>query len=343
MTSITDGWGADPPAAKNPRQTSGFVVAAQIVLYGLLALAFGLGSPVIRVGAGCALLLALLGNWHGGVQHLLCSLGLLLAIWLAPCLGAPLGEATAAEGNLPPAVAQALAMLFVAITVAGVFSMLGRRLTRSLRRRPRLNAANRVSGALLGSAEGALVAVCGCWLLATFEAPLETLRLKLAAGPNPTHNWIARQLAGCQTALRNDPAGRWLAQHNPLAQVPAVQTAQLVADLVADPGRLLAAIEAGRLDRLAGLPEVRRHVEAFRSDPLMQEALRQGDLSAILTSPQLRAMAADRELHRTLLAQRDEIRRALDGADYDDRNGEAQQLDAAARREVRNWPTELGG
>ena len=111
-----------------------------------------------------------------------------------------------------------------------------------------------------------------------------------------------------------------------LCRLPAVQSAQVVAELAADPSGVMAAVEEGELDGLAELPEVKRYVEAFQDDPAMKEALRQGDVGAVMKSRHVRSMLTDRALHGALLAHRDELRRAVGRPEY------ARELSGVAER-----------
>ena len=115
--------------------------------------------------------------------------------------------------------------------------------------------------------------------------------------------------------LRKTPVGRWVTQNNPLAGVSVVQDAQFAAEMAADSDRLLAAYDAGRLDTIANLPEVRAYVEAFQNDPAMMQAWQRGDTAAIMGSPQVRAMLTDADLRRVLLVHREDFRRAINTAD----------------------------
>ena len=298
--------------APRPRAKLWPVILFRLGLYGALVAAFVYGGPVIRAAAVCAVPLALLADCAGGLRHTTQMLGLGVAFWLAPAFGGALGGVVSSLGNVSPLMARGVGVLLIGLGIVIAFAAAGYVLSRKLKTRPRLRGFDHVCGALMGTAEGALVVACCCWLLAVFETPMETMRAKLArSDQHSAQVWILDHLAEARVAIAGDPVGRWVTQANPLTNVSAVQDAQFAAEMAADSDRLLAAFDAGRLDAIADLPEVRSYVEAFQNDPAMMRAWEQGDTAAIMSSPQVRAMLTDADLRRVLLAHREDFRRAI--------------------------------
>jgi len=316
---------------------TGYLAAFRILLYSSLALAAVFGGPVVRTVGICALPLALIGDLDGGVRHAFRLGGLTLAIWLAPRLGAPLGDLISGYAGVGTMVGNVAGMLVMGLAAVVVIGAVGAALSRRVKSRPHAKALNHMVGGLIGTAGGAAGVVVACWLLAALSGPIEALRQRIPAGASTPQAQLLGALATINTTIRSDPSGRWLVQNNPLEEAEAVQTMQLAVEIAAEPRRLLAAIDNGDLKEIAELPAVRKYVVAFENDPTMKEALRQADIGAILRSPHVQAMIADRALHDALRAHRDVLRRALSGRKDVAATADALGGGPRAGFEIRNW------
>ncbi|MGD8453556.1 MAG: CvpA family protein [Phycisphaerae bacterium] len=324
------------------RRTPRFVGVFRILLYLALVLGFTFGGPVIRAATLCALPLCLLGDWDGGARHVLRIAMLIVAAWAAPVFAIQLGTLLSSLVNVPPAmvpVAGYALMAIVALVLAGILSGGVQRL---IRKRPVLNGINHVAGAALGAGEGvALVVVC-CWMLAVFAKPLAVLRAQLPPGVQSAPRVLLDTLAEATAVVREDPAGQWLVRDNPLAKVPAVRKAAVLAELGANPARVWAAVQDGRLRQITNLPEVRRHVDAITSDPNLMAAMEQNDLATLLNSAQARQILADDKLQTVLVARQAEMQAAIDehfspeevAALEAEARRQAEQVDPAVRAEI---------
>ena len=330
----------EPPDIR--RRTPRYVHAFRALLYFSLFMAVAWGGPVIRAAALCALPLALWSDREGGLRHLLRIGALTLAVWLAPSAAPALGDLISSLFNVPGTIAIVGGFALLALGVITLAGFVGRRIARRLRKHPHFKGADHILGGLVGSAEGVLVVVVGCWLLVTFEGPIESLHRRLPADQGGTQSWVVDTLYEMHATVRNDDTGQWLTRTNPLEEIPVVQTAQMVAEFTTDPGQVLAAIDEGRLNAVAELPEVKRYVQAFEEDTALKQALQRGDVTAIINNPHVRSMLNDRDLHRALLAHRDEIRRAVGKPDYKRLEREARRLDPGTRRTIKDLAKRYG-
>jgi hypothetical protein len=147
--------------------------------------------------------------------------------------------------------------------------------------------------------------------LAHAQNPAAGAQQQIVAGAQQIQQRILKSLAQVNAAVRDDPVGRWLLRRNPLEHLTPVRTAGLVLDVAADPGALLSALDDGKLDAIAALPEVRKYTEAIENDRELRDALERQDFAAVLSHPLIKAMLADSQLRRALLDNVDELRRAL--------------------------------
>lgn len=292
-----------------------YVWPFRIVLHGCLVNAALWGGPVVRAAALCAIPLALLYDLGGGLRHLVHVAGLTLAVWLGANVGDALGAAVTSGLSVPPAVGYAAGLALPGVATLLLAGVAGRRLARTIRRRPHWRGVDHLLGAALGVAEGALLVVVLCWLLAAFRTPLENLRARLPQQTGGLHNWLLDAFSDLDAVVQRDPAGRWLTRRNPLESLPAVQAGQVAMEIASAPEALLAALDAGRLDELAQLPEMRKYVQAVEDDQTLTDAIQRQDVAALLRHPTVKAMLKDRDLHRALLAHRDALRTALAGTE----------------------------
>ncbi|GEM_PF-2206940 len=305
-----------PPAAAGARSTPLPLVAFRLLLYGGLLAAAVWGSPLLRVAAICAIPLALLVDWEGGVRHVLRWGGVALAMWLAPHYGSRLGDVVSTHWGLSSTIGNLAGIAISATVIIALAAILARLASRHVRRGRFTGACDHMLGGILGSAEAGLAVVTVCWLLAAFSGPIATLRARTQqqqqlATSQPSQQRIINTLSNLGTAVRGDPTGQWLLQRNPLEKSAPVQTAGLMLELTADPGALLSAADQGRLDAIAALPEVRKYIEAIERDPQLREALQNQDIVAVLSHPLIKSMLADAELRRALLENLEQIREAL--------------------------------
>ncbi|MFH1748497.1 MAG: hypothetical protein ABIG44_15795 [Planctomycetota bacterium] len=286
----------------------------RVFLYSTLLLVAIFGGPIVRAAALCALPLALLTDWDGGLRHLVRVAGLTAMVCLAPGPGIAIGKTLGASFNIPGSLAPIVGVLLIILAIMLLGLLLKGRISVFLCRRPRMRAADHAVGGLLGAAEGAAIVVVGCWMLAALDNPLQSLIAKQNAASTPVQKWILSTLSGARDAVKTDPAGQWLVQRNPIDKVPGIQTIQLAAEVAVEPQTLATAIHDGYLNNIAELPEVRRYVEAIQEDEALKDALRCGDLLAVTQSPHLQQMLTDDQLHAVLVAHRDEIHAALEKA-----------------------------
>jgi uncharacterized membrane protein required for colicin V production len=290
-------------------------VAFRLLLYGGLLAAAVWGSPLLRVAAICAIPLALLVDWEGGVRHVLRWGAVALAMWLAPQYGSRLGDVVSTHWGLSSTIGNLVGIAIIATVIIAMGAILARLASRHVRRGRFTGACDHMLGGILGSAEASVAVVTVCWLLAAFSGPIATLRARTQqqqlATSQPSQQRILNTLSNLAAAVRGDPTGQWLLQRNPLEKSAPVQTAGLMLELTADPGALLSAADQGRLDAIAALPEVRKYIEAIERDPQLREALQNQDIVAVLSHPLVKSMLADAELRRALLENLEQLRKAL--------------------------------
>lgn len=303
---------SDPPE-HGAQRTPGFVPVFRVVLFASLIAAFVVGGPVARVAAVSAAIFAVFGDLDGGVRHTLRVVGLGVAIWLAPGLGAPIGEWLASQFAVPVLLAKVVGTLAAGIGVLIGIGLLGRFVRGFTRRRPRLYGFDRVFGGAVGAAEGALLIAAGCWTLAIFEEPLRLMRYQFAQDHTAPSSirWMVQRLDDFNAVVRRDPTGRLVRRVNPLPDMPVVQVIQQVAEVVAEPEVFSALVQSPELREISQLPVVKKHLDAIQNDQKLKSALENRDFATVLQSPQWLAMLNDRELFDTIMSRAADIRSAM--------------------------------
>ena len=107
-----------------------------------------------------------------------------------------------------------------------------------------------------------------------------------------------------------EPSDRWRGMMF-LPAVPLVQTVTQVVEVMAEPETLTALMHSPELKEIAGLPAVKRHLDAISADPKLKRALENRDIATVMSSPQWSAMLNDGELFDTIMSRAAAIRGAL--------------------------------
>ncbi len=278
------------------------------LLYGGLLLVGLAGSKVTTVLVIAVGLLTLWGDLDGAARHILRMLGFAAAVVFAPLLAAPLAGWLAPQTGLPLTFVQIGSAVVVGLLVILLAGAVAKRVARRIHRHPVGNAVDRGFGTLVGAGEGALVVALTCWTVGLFEPELDRIRSARAASSMTPPAGPADLIVRSADALRNDPIGRALMDHNALANVPLLQQFQQAARLALDPAALDRAVRSGgSLEEFVRLPVVKRHLDGIYADPQMRDAIRRRDLFTIMQSRQFTAMLSDQELHKTVVANWDTL------------------------------------
>lgn len=323
--------GAAVPPELNPLAgTAGFIWTFRFCVYGGLLVALWLGGPVVRTGAVASMVFTLLADRAGALRHVLHLAALPLLLILSVTVGLPLGNWIATWLDMAAPVAVALGVLLVVVAGLTCTRCLGNQFTRYINKRRYAYVLNRVLGSLLGLGEGALLAVVLCWVFAVFGPALH-LHILALAQRQPA---LARQLAyfdRLRVALRDDPLGRRLDEHNPLREMPVVMTVAALGELSAEPGLFWRIVKDGQLDELLEIPVVRAHYDRIKADEGARTAIEHRDLRALLMSNHFSLALNDRKLCSALAERWPDIRARVAQEDVELAHRFADTLDPEAR------------
>lgn len=309
-----------------------FLWTCRVLLYSAFLLGFAFGGPVLRVTAVAAAVCTLFADWDGFLRHSVRLLSFGVAVWAAPFIGGPLGDFVGGQAGLPTIAARAIGMVVAGLVIMFVLGLLGRGLGRLAKRNSTAHCADHLGGMMLGMGEGVLIVATGCWLLATLDAPLEFLQPQGAqAGQVSVANGFVAKLAAAREAVRNDPAGRLFTRVNPIKEIPAIKTVSEMAEATTNPEALASVRQAQEFKEFVAMPEVKKHLDAFRSDKNLQAAIERRDIGAILGSDQFSAMMRDEKLHEAVVNNWSELRAAFGRPDYGKMKEMAKSLDPGTR------------
>lgn len=301
--------------------TPKFVWTFRLVLYAALAGAIALGSPVTRAAAVAALFFAILADHDGLIRHLCKVAGLGVAIWQAPLLGWPTGAWLAARSGMSLLTTQCGATLVAGLIIVFLGGQVGRILSVAPSRHAFSHGVNKVLGGLLGCGEGVLLVAAVCWTLAAFAtSPAQALGQSSAAVSLVDENQAASLVNSLNASIQADPTGELLLQYNPLPEIDVFKTMQDAAAVTASPENLEAFIEGDTMREFCALPVVKKHIDAFQTDPELRTAVQRRDIAAIMQSEQFRAMLEDAELHQTVMDRWDELTAAMTEVDSGESN-----------------------
>ncbi|MGE0480846.1 MAG: CvpA family protein [Phycisphaerae bacterium] len=301
-------------APRRRSATPGWVWTVRAVLFTLLFAAAVFGGPVVRVAAIAAGVFALWGDRDGCARHALRIAGFGLAVGLAPRAAGPATNLLAHFFGLTPAHAQLGGVVGTGAAILLAIAILSSVVNRLIRLNATMVAANRVTGALFGVGEGALLVATVCWFAHTFEQPLAAMASRIDAESFPVQKALVSTLDRVRCETARDPLGPWLLSLNPLARIRAVDDARNVATVAADPQAAQLLADDPRMAAFFELPVVRRHVEAFRHDDSIREAAKRKDMMAIMASPQFTALLTDAELRAALCDRWPELSAAFAAA-----------------------------
>lgn len=310
--------------------TAGFIWTFRICVYGGLLVALWLGGPVVRTGAVASMVFTLLADRAGALRHVLHLASLPLLLLLSATVGLPLGNWIATWLDMAAPVAVALGVLLVVVAGLSCTRCLGNAVTKHINKRRYAYVFNRVVGSLLGLGEGALLAVVLCWVFAVFGPALH-LHILALAQRQPA---LARQLAcfdRLRVALRDDPLGQRLDEHNPLRNIPVVMTVAALGEVSAEPGLFWRIVKDGQLDELLAIPVVRAHYDRIKADEGARTAIEHRDLRALLMSNHFSRALNDRKLCSALAERWPNIRARIAQEDIELAHRFADTLDPAAR------------
>jgi hypothetical protein len=241
-------------------------------------------------------------GWRRGVIRqgvsLLALIGAICAAIYAGPLLAPAIPALGFPVFLRPLVAGALIILLIWGTIATVSSIIFRKTDEQEVGLVRMTYG--LGGAFLGLLLGLLLlGVCG-WgvrIAGSLADGLQTgAKVKSTAkGLPPPVPAETRALPSLKKIIEESPLSEWFAKADPITPEWYPRLVKI--------GRILASPAASeRLFADPAFANVARnsHLASIRSDPVLQEAIRSGDLWTLLRSPKVRAAAADTQLQTTM-------------------------------------------
>jgi|GEM_PF-4500275 len=329
---------ATPPIESHPAPgprpdplagTGYFLWTFRLCVYGLLLLAMVLGGAATRMASVLAALLVPLADRGGAVRHTLHLLGFIAGLVLIPLVGIPLGRTLSQTVGSPVGVLAG--SLLVSLAPVLLSLSLGRRATHLLKRHRYWYVLNRSGGALLGVAEGGVLALLACWAFHLFGPALQMYGDRLRV----THPTVATMLANLGSfgaaLISDDPLGRWSTRANPLQCAPSLVALAATAEVTADRETFWHAYYEGLFDDLLSEPAISRHYLAFRADPTLRRAAKMRDLTTLLSSPQYTAAINDDEFCRALARHWPALRARATDAKVERLHRMAAQLDDQAR------------
>jgi hypothetical protein len=317
-------------APRPPHEAAAFLWTFRVCVYGLLLIAIVLGGPVVRIAAIAGGIFAVVADRAGAVRHILHLACLPILIILARKWGLPLGTWLVEKQGLAAPVGLVAGVAAIIIVGVLITAVVGHTLTGRLNKNRYLYVLNRAGGSLLGVGEGALFAAVLTWLLCVFGPTLYLHGLALTER-YPRAAEALGYLHSLRVTLREDPAGRWLQNTNPLEKVPQIATVAALGELSADPGLFWRIVEAGELRKWLEDPLIRQHFETVKADPEVREAIDRRDLRTLLRSPHLTAALEDDALCRAIADRWPDLRARLAREDVNRARQLAARLDGDAR------------
>src|SRR2546423_14915486 len=85
------------PDIQSTSRGGGFLLFFRLLLVGALLAAFVMGGPVVKTAAVASALMAFFCDRDGALRNLIRLGGFVLAVWIAPRFGSPVGSAPAAH------------------------------------------------------------------------------------------------------------------------------------------------------------------------------------------------------------------------------------------------------
>lgn len=295
-----------PVQRTSNRSVSAVLWVFRLALCAAAGWAFYSGGTVQRCIATVVLLLGLLGERMGAVRQILHLVALPVAVFVGFMAGWPLGVSLGPALGLTTPLAGTFGALMLGVVTIGMSSLVAGGLSRAAARHWFTHILNHIGGGVVGVAEGGLLALTACWLLAIF-GPSLARQAQAVQTQQPRLAEVLTQVGRAHAALAHDPAARWAEQHNVLRRVQPVMTAAALSEVAAEP-TLFYELVRGDLSELATLPHLQGYIERFRSDQALQQAVQKRDIEAILGNAQIHAALRDEALCKEILAHWQELK-----------------------------------
>jgi hypothetical protein len=252
----------DNPESRDKGARAG--VAAAVAIAALLALL--LGSLVTKVVAGVIALTVLQGLWRGASSLVGLVLGLILAVPVAPFIGrmldGPVAALSGSSGLLSRFIATGIG---AALTVGAVALGIGIVAKRVMRRQPGWKRWDPYAGALLGLAEGSLIALMLLWAPLVLE-PIARAQLGEAESSHPP-NPVAEAVVGIAERVHGSALGTFAAQTNPVQGSDLLSLAADFAVVSRDRDAMVYLMQTPVMDKIETLPSVQEAVSTLKQDP----------------------------------------------------------------------------
>jgi hypothetical protein len=262
------------------------------------------------------------GYWIGASRIAALLGGLLVAAVLTVPLGKAFEGVLGAVLNLTGLTSRLVSIALVAvINVLAVTVILQIVIGRLHKRKPEWRRHDRLVGAGLGLAEGALLGLLLIWSILSLE-PIATSSLVMTDGPQRPgrSNLVSQRVAAIADVARRSAVGRFADATNPLTEIRLITLLEDSLIVMNDPAAQEAFVSHPAIDRIRQRPSVQRVMDMLTTDPQIAPILESGeeitsnDLRTILDSPTLLKILDETDLVAELSPLTGEIQQAIEEA-----------------------------
>jgi hypothetical protein len=260
----------EPPGS---RAHSAIRIGAALAVVGAAVAALAAGSLVVKIAVVVVALCTLQGLWRGG---------LVLALPVALSTGRGVGGFTASLFGTTGLTNRLIAIGLVALVVTSLGGIAGRVLRRIvIRRHPTLRLWDPYAGALIGAAEGSLLAVMLLWAPLALE-PIARVQMAEPdeGGTPPAPSFLAVGVAKAANQVRASALGRLAESTNPFGASDLLSLAADFAAVSRDPDAMAFFMRTPVMQRVQRLDSVGRARAILGADPELSSMFGEGGISA---------------------------------------------------------------
>lgn len=298
-------------ATPSEKSGSGLLWLIRLGVWGSCLAAIGFGGPLVKLLGGAALVGSIVGDLDGFFRHVLRFASVWFAIFASIAFAADIN--TLIGGNIAqmsilgvtPGHVVAFLVTMVASTILIAF------FNSYFTTRPALSAWNHFLGLCLGMGEGAVMVVVMYWTLGAALPAMQFLSNQVAGQSALNERFGLPVVLRAYAYLQNDPAAKYLNDHNLIKEVPHVQTANRVIAVLDDPEAIELLTQSGKLQDVYSDPAIQAAFEPYLKDQKLREMAQQRDFAGMLASPQLTGLLTDETVLEALNAHVATMQQAL--------------------------------
>jgi hypothetical protein len=256
----------------------------------IAAIGYLLGGPMVGVALGIVAVFSINGVWMGAAEQASGLIAMVIALLLSGPVGTALEPLVASVGQTGGIVKQLIARGIAVVAIAAPLAVgLGVVLRMQIKRVPALARWNTIAGAVVGAAEGTLVALLAMWI-PILLGPVATAQLETArtsqggtatddaapteAPPQPASNLkLAEFMAGWEQRLRASALGGLAAATAPTRGAEMIALTTEFAEITRDDAAMERLLADPVMVEISELDSVQRAIDRLRHDAQVRAAL----------------------------------------------------------------------